>query len=198
MPTVRKQSRSSPPRRRADAERSVERILEAAIDALAGDPEPSMAEIARRAGVVRATVYAHYPTREALLDAVTRRAVADVTRLIEAAEPERGDPVEALERVVGVTWRGLGRYHALIASNTRLPAAELRSRHTQVMAVLLPLIERGQRAGAFRSDVGAQWHVSMILALVHAASAELQSGRTPTEEIEAAVVATVAGAVRAR
>jgi TetR/AcrR family transcriptional repressor of mexCD-oprJ operon len=193
---ARKQS-PSPPRRRADAERSVERILEAAIDALADDSEPSMAEIARRAGVVRATIYVHFPTREALIEAVTRRAVGEVTRLIEAAEPERGDPAAALERVVTVTWRGLGRYHALIASNTRLPAAELRSRHSEVLAVLLPLIERGQRAGAFRSDVGAQWHVSMILALVHAASAELQSGRTPAEDIEPAVVATVLGAVGA-
>ncbi len=42
-------------RRRADAERSVARILDAAVDALASDPEVSMAEIARRAGVVRAT-----------------------------------------------------------------------------------------------------------------------------------------------
>lgn len=57
-------SRSAPPaerRRRADAERNVARILDAAIDALAGDPEASMAEIARRAGVVRATVYVAHP-----------------------------------------------------------------------------------------------------------------------------------------
>jgi len=53
----------APRRRRSDADRSVQAILAAALEALAGDPDASMAEIARRAGVVRATIYAHLPTR---------------------------------------------------------------------------------------------------------------------------------------
>jgi len=156
-----------------------------------------MAEIARRAGVVRATVYVHFPTRESLLAAVTHRAISEVTELIEAAEPERGDPAEALRRVVAAAWRGLGRFHALVAINARLPPAELHRRHESVLASLEPLIERGQRDGTFRADVSAAWHLSMVLALVHAASAELQAGRVPAAEVESAVVETVIGALGA-
>ena len=184
-----------PPRRRADAERSVVRILDAAVDALASDPEASMAEIARQAGVVRATIYVHFPTRESLIDAVTERAILEVTRVIEAAEPQRGEAADALARVVTAAWRALGRFHALVALNTRLPQDELHRRHQPLLAMLEPLIERGQRDGTFRRDVSATWHLSMILALVHAASAQLHSGHSPADRIEAAIVATVLGAL---
>src|SRR5215211_5650970 len=185
------------PRGRADAERSVARIMHAALDALASDPEASMAEIARRAGVVRATIYVHFPTRDALINAVTRRAIAEAAATIKAAEPERGDAADALNRVVVSAWRTLERYHALVAINTQLPQAELHARHRPVLAILEPLIERGQRDGIFRADVTAAWHLSMVMALIHAASAELQAGRIPEQHAEAALLATILGAVRA-
>ena len=186
-----------PPRRRADAERSIARILDAAVDALAESPDASMAEIARRAGVVRATIYVHFPTREALLEAVTHRAIAEVAEVIDATEPGRGDPAEALARVVAASWQRLGRYHALVAINTQQHGHdELRRRHSSVLAALEPLIERGQADGTFRAGVPAAWHLSMLLALVHAASGELSAGRIPAAQLEAALLASVMGAIR--
>jgi AcrR family transcriptional regulator len=195
LPPTRESTTPARPRRRADAERSVARIQDAAIEALASDPEVSMAEIARRAGVVRATIYVHFPTREALIEAVTERAISEAVGVIDAAEPDRGAPADALRRVVTAAWRALGRFHALVALNVQLPPEELRRRHHAILAMLEPLIERGQRDGTFRSDVPTGWHLSMILALVHAASAELQAGRMRADDAEAAVVATVLGAV---
>jgi AcrR family transcriptional regulator len=195
MPPAHNPSPPSEPRRRADAERSVARILDAAVQALASDPEASMAEIARQAGVVRATIYVHFPTREALIDAVTERAIDEVTLVIEAAEPQRGEAADALRRVVTAAWRALGRFHALVAVNTRLPQDELHRRHQPLLAMLEPLIERGQRDGTFRPEVPATWHLSMLLALVHAASAQIHAGHMAADEVEAAVVATVLGAL---
>ena len=104
-----------------------------------------MSEIARRAGVVRATIYVHFPTREALLDAVMEYAVAQVVEAMRGAEPQRGEPVEALERVLRATWRQLAQFHGLLALNTaRLSAEELHRRHVPMLDQLEPLIERGQ------------------------------------------------------
>jgi hypothetical protein len=115
--------------------------------------------------------------------------------VVAGAEPERGEPVEALRRVISAAWQTMGRYHALVAVNTRGPHAELHDKHAPVLDRLQPLIERGQAAGVFRADVPAAWHLSMILALVHAASGELRAGTLPEQDIESALLASVLGAV---
>ncbi len=187
----------TPRRRRADADRSVAAILAATLEALASDPDASMAEIARRAGVVRATIYVHFPTRESLLDAVMEHAVAEVAQAASDAEPSSGEPSEALERVLRATWQKLDGFQALLTINTgRLSPAELHRRHLPVVSLFGPLIERGQKAGDFRSDLPVSWHLAVIRAIAHTASFELQAGRIPEADVEAAMLTTVLAAIR--
>jgi TetR/AcrR family transcriptional repressor of mexCD-oprJ operon len=186
----------APRRRRLDADRSVAAILAAALDALAGDPDASMAEIARRAGVVRATIYVHFPSRESLLDTVMEHAVAEVAQATSDAEPQRGEPKEALERVLRATWQKLDRFQALLAINTsRLSPEELHRRHLPVLTQFAPLIERGQEDGAFRSDLPVSWHLAVIRAIAHTASFELQAGRIAEADVEAAMLTTALAAI---
>jgi AcrR family transcriptional regulator len=190
---------TTPKRRRADAERNIASIIDAALDALASDPDASMAEIARRAGVVRATIYMHFPTRVALLDAVMEHAVAEVADATRSAEPTEGEPEEALERVLRATWHKLSDFHTLLAINTsRLSAKELHRRHQPVMTLFVPLIERGQKKGVFRDDVPVSWHLAMMRAIVHAASAEVRSGRIAERDVEDAMLSTTLNALRSQ
>jgi AcrR family transcriptional regulator len=189
----------SPKRKRADAERNIASILDAALEALASDPDASMAEIARRAGVVRATIYMHFPTREALLDAVQDHATAQVADAIRDAEPGRGEPEEALERVIRATWRQLSRFHGILTLNmSRLSPKELRRRHLPMTTQFIPLLERGQADGVFRSDVSPEWLIAVVRAIVHVASNELQAGRLSQADVERTMVTTALNAVRAQ
>src|SRR5437588_11480226 len=83
---------------RADAVRNRDRVLEAAKFVFsAGGPDASLEAVARRAGVGIGTLYRHFPTREALFEAVYRREVQQLVELAEALKSE-ASPVDALRR----------------------------------------------------------------------------------------------------
>jgi AcrR family transcriptional regulator len=141
----------------------------------------------------------HFPTRVALLDAVMEHAVAEVADATRSAEPTEGEPEEALERVLRATWHKLSDFHTLLAINTsRLSAKELHRRHQPVMTLFVPLIERGQKKGVFRDDVPVSWHLAMMRAIVHAASAEVRSGRIAERDVEDAMLSTTLNALRSQ
>jgi AcrR family transcriptional regulator len=81
---------------RADAIRNRDRLLEAANAVFsAGGPEASLEAVARAADVGIGTLYRHFPTREALFEAVYRREVQQLADLAEQLKQE-AKPVDAL------------------------------------------------------------------------------------------------------
>jgi TetR/AcrR family transcriptional repressor of mexCD-oprJ operon len=183
---------------RADAARNIERILDAAVDELTLDPGASMAAVAKRAGVVRATLYVHFPTREALIDAVTERAMTEAAEAVRMAEPANGDPAEALARVLAAAWRTVGRYHALVAISTRLGRASDHAMHAPVLSQLAPILERGRRDGSFDPSLPTEWMLAVALEIVHAASRAVASGQLEPDEAERLLTTTVLGALAQR
>src|ERR1700691_2520790 len=83
---------------RADSILNRERVLEAAAEIFAaGGAQASLEAVARRAEVGIGTLYRHFPTREALFEAVYRREVHQLSELAEQLKDETS-PVEALRR----------------------------------------------------------------------------------------------------
>jgi TetR/AcrR family transcriptional repressor of mexCD-oprJ operon len=179
-------------RRQAVAERNVEAILDAAEQLLQRRSPVSIAAVAREARVSRVTVYSHFATKEELLEAVAARAVRGAAAAVESAEPDRGPPLDALERMISVSWRQLERGEAIRrAVADELGSAAMWRAHQSAIAPLHRLIERGREQGAFRSDLPEQWLIVSFIALLHAAADEVREGRIEAQAAASAVTTTI-------
>src|SRR3979409_2645831 len=144
---------------RADAVRNRERVLEAAKAIFSmGGPDASLEAVARRAGVGIGTLYRHFPTREALFEAVYRREVEQLGELAEQLKNEAA-PVDALRswlRANGefaATKKGMSAALALaVQSSSELHAYSF-DRLTKAIGALL---DRAVAAGEIRSDISPE------------------------------------------
>ncbi len=159
------------------AERNVEAILDAAEELLQ-QGQANISAVAVLAGVSRVTVYAHFPTWTALLEAAVERAVRRTMAALESAHANDGPPVEALDRMIAAAWQHLARYEAMAAAVAELlsPESVARTHHAAHRTIGM-LLARGQADGSFRADLPAVWLVTACIALVHACSDGVRAGQ---------------------
>jgi TetR/AcrR family transcriptional repressor of mexCD-oprJ operon len=144
-------------------ERVASAILESAAGVLAARPQASMGDVAEAAGVARATLYRYFPTREGLVEALGRHALADAGAGLEGAGLDRVPVPDGFERAVRALV-GVGDYFVVLARGRE--GAEQAEFDTHVAEPLRKLIERGQADGIVREDVHASWLIESLLALV--------------------------------
>jgi AcrR family transcriptional regulator len=151
-----KQSAEKTRKPRTDAARNRDRVLEAAKTVFsAGGPEASLQAVARTAGVGIGTLYRHFPTREALFEAVYRREVQQLGDLARQLKDE-SDPVEALRHWMRcnvefvATKKGMSAALALAAyKNPELYSFSF----DQLTKAVRELLDRAIAAGKIREDI---------------------------------------------
>lgn len=151
--------------KRSDARRNRDAILAAALEALTASPGTSLNAIARRAGVANATLYRHFPTREALVLATYQH---EVQKLVDAARLllHEQAPIDALrswvERLASYAVTKHGLADALRKATT--PGSDLYSTdiYAAIVAALDRLLQANISAGTLRPDLDAH---DVILAL---------------------------------
>ena len=144
---------------RADAARNRDMLLAVATRVFAAaDTEPSMRAIAREAGVGIATLYRHFPTREALVDAVYRD---QVKRLMTGAHHLLGHlaPAAALRRWMDLFGEWIatknGMLDTLLAMIDSGEIAHARTR-VELLGAITTILHAGRLAGDLRTDVTAE------------------------------------------
>ncbi len=181
---------TAPPgrRRRSDARRSIDAILNAARTALGERPDARMEEIAAAADVTRQTVYAHFPSRDALIAALLYAAGAETVAAIDAARLDTAPPADALRQFLDIGWDLIRRYPFLLApALTRSPPGSS-DPHDAGTARLEQIIRRGQRTGDFDRAPSAAWLAAAIIGLFRAAAEQVAAGRLTTSKAAAMLV----------
>ena len=166
---------------RADARRNRAKVLEAAREAFANEgPSAPLDEIARRAGVGAGTVYRHFPTKEALLEAVVvdrlEALLAEAQEAMTAADPGAAffDYFVAMVADAGSKMDladALSRSGVDVLEATRAVAAQL---HEAIGA----LMKRAQEAGAVRPDANVEDLHSLTVGAVAAERRTTRPGET--------------------
>src|SRR6202034_4508849 len=150
---------------RADAQRNYQRLLDAAVTVFAehGADDASLEEIARRADVGIGTLYRHFPTRQALLEAVYVEEVEALCRSAEdLADREPWDALIAwLHRFVDYVATKQALSEELFAYIGRDSDVFLRC-HTAFYAAGEPLLRRAQEAQLVRPDTDIVEVVRMV------------------------------------
>ncbi len=178
---------TAPPgrRRRADARRSIDAIVSAARTVLGERPDASMEDIAAAAGVTRQTVYAHFPSRDALIAALLHALGAETVAAIDAARLDTVPPADALRQFLDIGWELIRRNpHLLGPALTRNPPGS-NDPHDAGTARLEQIIRRGQRAGDFDGTLPAAWLAIAIVGLVRTAAEQVAAGRLTTSKAAA-------------
>ena len=169
---------NAPGKRRGDAERNLATVLETTLDLLGRGRSPSMAEVAQAAGLTRQTVYAHFPSRQALLAAVTDHLTRVSAEALSEIDPAEGSPWEALERWLRTSWGVIDRFPALLNPElAEQPVTDQLDQHAPIVGGLRAVLARGRRTGDFVKDVSVDWLVAAIIAVGHAAGQEVAAGR---------------------
>ncbi|GIH49070.1 transcriptional regulator, TetR family [Microbispora rosea] len=153
---------------RADAQRNYERILEVARTVVEEQgTQASLRDIARRAEVGMGTLYRHFPTREALLEALLRQRFDTLAARAEQLEGA-GDSHEALRRWLQEFLRGASAYRGLTASMMTTIGDEGSALHASCSAMREAagrLVKRAQDDGRIRPDVDGMDVFALISAV---------------------------------
>ncbi|MFI0450173.1 TetR/AcrR family transcriptional regulator [Actinomadura sp. 6N118] len=186
MPTA-----STGPRRRADAERNIARIVSAARTSLSGDPNASTDDIAKAAGVGRMTLYGHFRTRAELIEAALIDALSEGEKVLSAVDLS-GNAQAALSRLLESSWSLTAESTALLAAaQGTLPPGRILELHAAPAERVEALIRRGQDEGTFRTDLPITWLVSVIHSVLVTATEESRGGRLEANQAGRVVTATV-------
>ncbi len=142
-----------------------------------------MADVARAAGVGRATLYRYYETREALVEALAADAIEQMRARLSDAGLERVSVEEAVERIVRAILTAGDRYAVLVRERYKPDRSEVGELGAPIRAVFV----RGIESGVLRDDLPPELLVELFGGLLGSAVELIAERRIGLEDAASAV-----------
>ena len=152
-----------------------EAVIDAAIDTLARNPGASLSEIAARAGVGRASLHRHFPSRGVLVAAITRQCMDEIDAATDEAVEGARTASERLSRMLEAVIPLGDRYHFLAAE--AFDDASLKARYEADLEWLGSLVDELEAEGVVAPDVPRGWAVANIDAQIWLAWSQIAAGK---------------------
>jgi AcrR family transcriptional regulator len=168
-------------------------VLREAASLLLRRPTSSMDEIAKAAGISRATLHRLFPGRDALVGAMAEQAMRLVNQAINEAELHEGAAPEALRRLVGLLIPNADFLGFLYGESSLWEAQEVDDAWAEADRHITSVVRRGQEEGSMRVDLSGQWISEALFALIAAAGWASQEGRLARRDAGHSVIELLLG-----
>lgn len=173
-----------------------ERVLRSAAALLTRKSTATMDEVARAAGIGRATLHRHFAGRDALVRALEKLGIQEFEAALDAAALDEGSAEEALRRLVAAVEPSAGLLSFLVTENQLFEGDEVNEGWNRLDARVAAFFRRGQERGEFRIDLTPAWLTEALYGLISTGAWAVQAGRVAGQDFQYMIVELLLGGAR--
>ncbi|WP_239158025.1 TetR/AcrR family transcriptional regulator [Streptomyces sp. SID13726] len=174
-----------------------DQVLRSAAALLTRRSTATMDEVAKAAGISRATLHRHFAGRDALVRALEALGIEECEAALAAARLDDGPAGDAVRRLVREIEPAAGLLAFLYTENQLFEGEELNDGWSRIDARISALFRRGQDSGEFRIDLTPAWLTEALFGLLASAAWMVQSGKgAPKDFHHMTVELLLGGALR--
>ena len=170
-----------------------EHLLRSAAALLTRKSTSTMDEVAKAAGISRATLHRHYAGRDVLVRALEELGIEECEAALTAARLGDGTAQEAVRRMVGALEPAAGLLAFLYTENQLFEGEEQNEGWARIDAAIAALFRRGQQSGEFRIDLTPAWLTEALYGLMASGAWAVSEGRVAAKDFTHMIVELLLG-----
>ncbi|MGW3556652.1 TetR/AcrR family transcriptional regulator [Streptomyces sp. NPDC000963] len=171
-------------------------VLRAAAALLTRKATATMDEVARAAGIGRATLHRQFAGRDALVRALEELGLQELEAALDAAAIDEGPEDEAVRRLVSAVEPVAPLLSFLVTENQLFEGDQQNEGWARIDARISALFRRGQERGVFRIDLTPAWLTEALYGLIGSGAWAVQDGRVAPKDFQYMIVELLLGGAR--